>query len=540
MTWWDLALIEKTVTRQFVVSHLQPNDVENLDKAPGFGDGLTDGTYWEWIESKAKRIFLILVEIGLPDQIFGVVDHSWDDDDLPLSLNDVERLTATKDHKLNWRFWDRQFYYVLREIEEGVHMVYEDDEVVPIDIVDKKQATTLSQSRQVDRVVLPNRPNRSFCRWRLPAGSVPNGMSQVEFLREIRSTRKFRNEHIISYYASYTHLEFIYVLLTTTSEHGLKTVLTNTPASFKALSKQDQQTHILNWIHCLADALCYLHSKGRCHGNIKLSSVVFDTSYRALFADMTNSSFDALTTSSDKTAFNKESYDYAAPEQWFRPTSNNVFVGRSPSNSSTSAATGNYTFSISRGGGDHSTFQSPTPHLNAQAADIFSFGCIVLELISLLLKRTTKTFAAHRGAKHKLAGRGGAPSDTSFHKNIGQVESWMAGLAKDASKKDDHIFRGVAPMLQIVARMLSVSPQDRPTARTVEQQMYRVITIHCGIMEPHCVHQYEGSDIGLRNLKIKDHESSPILISTKQHSSGNRAFTGIFSSRKNRNSGYTE
>ncbi|KAJ8129898.1 hypothetical protein O1611_g3732 [Lasiodiplodia mahajangana] len=83
--WWDTSLIETTVTRQFVCSHLIPEEVERLDQPLGFGDGLTDGTYWEWIE-KAKRIFLILADLGIPDQIFGIIDDSWDDNDLPIAL----------------------------------------------------------------------------------------------------------------------------------------------------------------------------------------------------------------------------------------------------------------------------------------------------------------------------------------------------------------------------------------------------------------------------------------------------------------------
>ncbi|KAH8197810.1 hypothetical protein TruAng_008008 [Truncatella angustata] len=511
MAWWDNSRIETTVTRQFVISHLQRTNTENLDEALGFGDGLTDGTYWEWIETKAKRIFLILLDIGIPDQIFAAVDHSWDDDDLPFSLNDVERVTAQTDHKLNWKFWDRQFYYVLREVEGGAHVVYEDDEVVPIDIVDKRQsATAMNHNHYVDRVTLPNVPERAFCRRRFPTSNIPAGMSHEDFLKEIRSTKNICNEHIVSYFASYTHLGSVYVLLTYPGEYNLKAIVSNIPASFKALPKRERQIHILNWIHCLADSLCYLHGRNRSHGNIRPSSIALDSLHRILLADMASLSFENLDSVSEKAAFNKESYDYAAPEQWFRPASNLSLYGRTSLISTTSA------FSVNRGEVDQSNIIHTTPHLDPQAADIFSLGCVILELIGLLLKRPSKSFAAHRGAKHKLAGRGGAPLDTSFHKNLGQVESWMTNLVQEANKKDELIFRGVAPILQVVARMLSVAPQDRPTARVVEQQLYRALTSH-GIGEPHCVHQYEGFDLGFHDLRIRD-DGVPISISTRRHS----------------------
>src|SRR6187402_384162 len=130
--WWDEERIDATVNRQFVVSKLRPDEQLRLDLPLGFGDGLTDDTYMEWIELKAKRIFLILVDIGVPDQIFGVIDDSWDDDDLPVALDQVERLalTAEKDEKVEKKFYLRQFIYLLRNIQKGEHEYYDDEEVV--------------------------------------------------------------------------------------------------------------------------------------------------------------------------------------------------------------------------------------------------------------------------------------------------------------------------------------------------------------------------------------------------------------------------
>ncbi|ETS79109.1 hypothetical protein PFICI_08962 [Pestalotiopsis fici W106-1] len=519
MVWWDTKLVAQTVTREFVASRLHSKNVDRLDQVLGFGNGLTDETYWEWIEAKSKRIFLILEDVGIPDQIFGAVDHSWEDDDVPIPLNDVDRVTGTKDQKTNWKFWDRQFYYVMREVEEGRHMTYGDDEIVPVDIVDRKQAATaLVHSHHIDKVVLSNKPNRVLGRLRIPISKISSGVSQEEFLKETRRTSYFHNEHIISYFASYTHLDSVCVLTTAWTEYSLKTALTNIPASLKTHLKHDPRVQVMNWIHCLADAICYLHSTGGSHGNIKPSSVGFDQDHKILLTDRSILSLEGIPASTDRTAFNKESYDYAAPEQWFRPTNcnnlyNNINKSVQTSSSASSSSSGSYAISINKGGPGYGTAQQhQLPQLDPQAADIFSMGCIMLELMGFLFsKRTSKSFAAHRGDKHRHAGRGGAPLDASFHKNLGQVESWMVALAKDAGKKkDDAVLRGVAPVLQMVARMLSVTPQDRPSAYAVERHIYQVLTEHCGIAEPHCVHQYEDTaafiDLpvtsGLESLRI--------------------------------------
>ncbi|KAK7751010.1 hypothetical protein SLS62_006995 [Diatrype stigma] len=517
--WWDTPRIEATVTRQFVCSHLYAEEVGALDRPLAFGGGLTDGTYWEWIDEKAKRLFLILVDLGCPNQIFGLIDDSWEDDDLPIAIDQIGRLpwTGTRDERFDRKFYTHQYQYLVRYLEPGSNIVYQEDDIIPLDVVDRRPG--LTSNNAVDRVELPNRPGEIFSRRRIPLGTGPGLFSYEEFLYEVNLTKNIQNDHLVSYYGSYTHHGFGYVLFTPASDFNLKSLLVTLPAPVKSLDKQVRRNLVMNWIHCLCDTLCYIHSRGNSHGNIKPSSILFNSKNNVFYTDLTRLSGESLALASDKSAFDKESYDYAAPEQWYRPTTTSASSHRanllSPTLSSPTLPPESARFSISRGhGGEgntsprtphtpytpHAPHSPPTttttPHLDAQAADVFSLGCVILELLSFQLKRATKSFAAHRAAKHKTPGRGGAVPDSSFHKNVGQVESWMAGLAKDAAKKRDGsgadraVFRGVAPTLQVVARMLSVAPADRPTAREVERHMYRVLTEYCGIREPHCVHQY--------------------------------------------------
>ncbi|KAI1780963.1 kinase-like domain-containing protein [Hypoxylon cercidicola] len=528
--WWDPSRIEATVTRQFVCLHLLPEEIKRLDLPLAFGDGLTDGTYWEWIDEKAKRIFLILVDLGVPDQIFGLIDDSWDDNDLPIPPDQIERLslTPTRDEKLDKRFYFRQFHYLLKFIEKGAHVVYEEPEVVPIN-VDKRPGLALNSA--VDRVELPNIPGEVFSRRRIPIGTGPGMLTCKDFLTETEKTNYVECDHLVSYFGSYYHNGQGYVLFTLPSDYSLKSLLVNMPSPLKSLAKQDRRQLFMNWIHCLVDTLSFLHSRGLSHGNIRPSTVLFNNYNHVFYSDITRLSAEAIASSADKAAFDKETYDYAAPEQWYRPSTNHSSLHRKSAliaTSSASTSSDNSTFSISRGSSEGGTpasmLHTPTPSLNPQAVDIFSLGCVILELLSLLMKRQTRAFASHRAAKHKQAGRGGAVLDSSFHKNIGQVESWMAGLAKDASKKDDQVFRGVAPMLQVVARMLSVLPHERPTAQEVGRSTYKILTENCQIMEPHCVHQYGGWDFGLGNLHIS-RGGEGFNIATRRHSGSTRPST---------------
>jgi serine/threonine protein kinase len=479
--WWDDDTIERTVTKEFVCSRLVPKEIERLNQPLGFGDGLTDCTYWDWIDEKAKKIFLVLVDLGLPDQIFGLIDDSLDDDDLPVALDQVERLelTPSKDEKTERKFYHRQFHYLLRPLQKGGHIDYDDDEVVPLDVVDKKHAA----GQHIDKVTLPNEPGTVLCRCRIPLG--PGHLSWGEFISEIDGIKHLQDEHLLSYWTSYTHQGYGYILFTPAPEYTLKSLLTTTPSCLKNLDKKGRRQLVMDWIHCLVDTVCFLHNRGLTHGNIRPSTVMFSDSNLIFFSGFTRFHTSILSGVTDNTSFDKEAYDHAAPEKLFKPVSSSpTSLPQRPAEPSTTPPN------------NHAS--NPTP----QAADIFSLGCVILELLSFLFKKHGRPFAAHRAAKHKSAGRGGAVPDSSFHKNLGQVESWMTQLAKEASKKDDAVFKGVAPMLYVVEEMLAFYPAERPSADEVRARMRKVFVEACGISELHCGLVDGGMGIGMGDLTL--------------------------------------
>ncbi|KAH8596865.1 kinase-like domain-containing protein [Bisporella sp. PMI_857] len=480
--WWDDDRIEGTVTRQYVINQLRPDEADRLDEPLRFGHGLTDDTYWEWIELKAKRIFLILVELGVPDQIFGVIDDSWDDDDLPIPMDQVERLALTyeKDEKLEKKFFQKQFNYLLRHIQKGEQIAYDDEEIVPLELVDKRPVNAvpgLAPASDSDRVHLPGKPDDIFLRRKIPLGMTPGKMPPEEYLSGIGIMRAVEHTHLTSLWASYVYENCGYLLLTPVNDTTLKSVLTITPQSIKILAKQDRRILLLNWIHCLAEALAFLHKQGLAHKNIKPSTVMLNSDNHIFLGDL------GLFQTGVKEGFDKANYDYAAPEDVPRPvTSAPGMTSSRASNSGDSASV-----RTSPTGPPQSPV-SPRLRTNGlarrndpQKSDIFSLGTIFLEILTFLLKRSSKNFANHRSAKNKTPGRGGGLPDASFHKNQAQVESWMDMLAKDASKKEDKIYRGVSHIVSLVGQMINPIPSERPTAAYVQERIYTVLNDYCGI-----------------------------------------------------------
>ncbi|KAF4635594.1 hypothetical protein G7Y89_g2504 [Cudoniella acicularis] len=507
--WWDEERIEATVTRQFVESNLRPDERLRLDEPLGFGDGLTDDSYMEWIDSKAKRIFLILVDLGVPDQIFGVIDDSWDDEDLPIPFDQVERLRLTyeRDERLEKHFFQRQFIYLLRTIQKGEQLYYDEEEVVPLELAEKRPVGAVAGLTQsnIDKVHLPGRPDDVFLRRRIPLGISPGCMPKEEFLSGVEAMKAIEHDHLTSLWASYIHQDYGYLLLTPANDSSLKSFLTVTPQSFKILPKQDRRIMLLNWLHCLADALSFLHNQNLSHGNIRPSTVMLSDDNHIFLGDC--GIFPASSLTGEKQRFDKETYDYSAPEKAPRPPAPAPIYlpnarptvratarrATGPSHTSLYSTTTSHTNSASFDGASihtsstGSNSSSAPSRLNSgskndpQKADVFSLGTIFLEILTFLLKRASRNFASHRSCKNKTPGRGGGLPDSSFHKNLGQVDSWMKLLAKDATKKEDKIFRGISPILAIVLEMLSSHPENRPTAGEVQKRLYNILSENSGL-----------------------------------------------------------
>lgn len=548
--WWTPQRIDATVTRQFVEKHLVPTEIARLDLPVAFGDeDLTERTYWESIQANAKRMFLVLVDIGVPDQIFPIVDDGWDDAELPLALGNVDRLqlTAVRDDRIDRKFYQRQFQYLVKTIDQGEHRNYGDADLIPLDVVDKGPPLT-SKGHHVDKVKLPNAPGMTFSRRKYNLGHGSGATTRQEFLDMVNAIKHIQNDHMVSYWGSYTYHSSGYILLTPIGDNSLKSFLSNTPSSFKSMPKKNRRELVVNWILCLVDTLCFLHSRNRAHCYIKPSAILLTNQNHIFFVDPTRLSVDSSSSQADKLAFDREWYDYAAPEQWFRPTG----PGSPPTRQAVLAS---LSMPTDKTGPEMAAAQITTA---AQQADVFSLGCIILELLSYLLKRSGNKFAAYRSAKHKQAGRGGAVLDSSFHKNLGQVESWMSGLAKDAAKKASdqdgaNVFRGFTPILHVVAEMLAASPFERPPAIEVQQRLHRVLHENCGIDELGCDHEFAVDlqyNMGRMSLQDSIQYSQPIPIQTQyqyfQNQPGGLGFESpespppLLHRRTNSSSGYSQ
>jgi serine/threonine protein kinase len=533
--WWTEERINEKVNHEYVTSRLQPKERERLTQPVGFGD-LSDDTYIEWILEKARRLFLILVEIGEADRIFAVVDRSWDDDDLPLEMDDIEQLSLSnrRDNHANARFYHTQFTFLLRELREGIHIDYAPNEEIPVENV---MSLPVAVSLQAwSRMHLPKKPKDIFVRRRFALGDAetPDAFEQ-DFMMDVESARMVEHEHFAPIWASYTAKGVGYIVTNFVGHHTLRTFIDHrNPTQYQKLPKPDRRWLVLNWMHCLADAIATLHQNGFCHSAIRPSNVLVDEQNAIAFSDIGS----LETFQKDKKPDAMDAYIYSAPEannsagpfdpngpapSPVVPSTRHASI-MSKSSSGSSSSSGSQRQKLTKAPTtDFSGFnfgfkkskQKPVPKKRSrvhesETADIFSLGCVFLEIITFMLKKKPHDFVKHRTSKQRTnTGGKNSRTDSSYHVNLDKVETWINLLEKASFEHDDDAFRAVPHILQIIRSMLSRAPTVRPAARDVRDKIFDILFNYTSIPDIHCgAHKH---DVGVATSSYSGSDRASLM-----------------------------
>ena len=309
--WWSTERISTTVNAAYIERELGSKKlVEKVHGVLGFGDGLTDDTYLDWILERSPRFFLILNEIGVPDKIFETIDKSFADDDLPLSQDALWELNlfGSKSETLDKKFHREQYNFLIQELEPGGHVDYGDWAVVPVEPLIKRPGI----SKANDKVYVHG---NLYTRKKI-AVYDDDIIDEVQFLMHLKSLSTLRHPHLVSIWSTYSQENFIYVLLTPATEISLKSFLDEQPKAFKSLDKAQRREIFLTWTHCLAAALAYLHERGFTHQTIRPGTITVDHNNKIYLGDY--SALKDLDTEESPNSYNGELYDHAAPENWLR------------------------------------------------------------------------------------------------------------------------------------------------------------------------------------------------------------------------------
>ncbi|MCJ1385541.1 hypothetical protein MMC17_008664 [Xylographa soralifera] len=571
--WWTNDKVGAVVNGEYILEKLGLKHHAKLHMPIAFGQGLTNDTYLDWIISYCKRLFLILDDIGCPENIFKIIDKSLDDSDLPIVEGEVCELDLNpgKSTALDKKFFRRQFHFIIQELGPGKHVDYGPDDIIPVKPT-KKSRGFLS-SDDVDKVCIAD---STYLRRRMDL-SGESGVDKVHFVMHFKTLQRLQHPHLLSVWATYTQGNYAYVLLGPTSDTTLKSFLEDPPKHFKGLSKPEKRNILIRWVHCLTDAVAYLHESGYAHQSIRPSNIFIDDQNKIFLGEY--AAIDAL--EEVEPAYKKEAYEYEPPEKWQRkpivqevaplrttlhgggrtnrrlkdpkqntykvpslvpsrprtesnstrllriatnttttlsappdqpisifnnefydpiepvtpsitptspiapasfftanspmPTTRNHSIGHTTASrtSTNTTITGIRTTVLNTF--SHDTIPDPYP------SDIFSLATIHLHLLTSVLylasssisrsRWSSESLRDHLGKLNVTAGRGGAPPDSSFHVNLGQVSTWLDKLEKEANSRSEATFFALSALIGVVRRGLAKSWEQRHKARDAEREI---------------------------------------------------------------------
>ena len=177
-----------------------------------------------------------------------------------------------------------------------------------------------------------------------------------------------------------------------------------------------------------------------CHRDLRLSNILVDGS-RFILADFGLSRFKAADEKS-VSLFDRVQGDYVAPEceESDRDTALQGLVGRS--------------------------------------SDIWSFGCLISELVTYMLRgpKGVKDFRERRRKRIQTINLTHYRFYADLQNHDPSVDVWLASLSREATVSCTQSGKATQGLIQLVRDMLELSPEKRPRSETIENRL-RTISI---------------------------------------------------------------
>ena len=239
-----------------------------------------------------------------------------------------------------------------------------------------------------------------------------NAQDYDAFKNEVRIMRSLRHRHIVQLLNSYVQPERFSLVLHPVADMDLAQYLRDTEElPLAGPSFLERSRVLMGGMSSLVAALKEIHSSWVSHGDIKPSNILIKGE-KFWLADFGASKMMSRNGNSNRKNV-LVSPKYAAPE----------------------------------------TTKSRTQD---EISDVFSLGCVFLEIATLCLSRTLSEFAGFRTAL----------GDNSFHKTLGKTNEWIDMLNEEQERTKCSDIAHSIPF-DMIRKMLRGNPEDRPTSHEV-------------------------------------------------------------------------
>lgn len=382
---------------------------------------------WAWRNPRSAMLFLWICNdfAAWP----GLVVKGISDAQLPFQIAQLDGIVSKPSLALQvqWRVM------VVEMSRDGKHFTLSPNSCAPFEQLETLRLESNGQSR-LDRVRWIDSTNaRGVGDVVVRKVITTRSESQAKaVIASIKAYTKFNLDNAAKILVSYSQAPSISII-TPLAEASLSDVL-------RSVAPAADPSVALSWIYQLALALSQLHTRlERHHGSIRPCKVLL-TNSRACF-----SVFGVPSTASQPVLGQlNERYIYAAPEQ------------------------------------------IPSSHGQAtRPADVFSLGCVLIDIVTIALGIPSHQFEVHRSAVRASAGgrpvlpenpedtQSGFPSrsDPSFHANLDRVRSWLQILLRHVSTNGGPVSgletRGFMKLIEVLEKMVAREPSRRPVMQKV-------------------------------------------------------------------------
>jgi hypothetical protein len=360
--------------------------------------------------SKIPRTYSTLRMVNQLELIDAFITQGLSDTSFPFTLQTLPEELRSPSKRLE--FLEAQKLVLTKSLdlerEAGKHHHFLDQADIPFS---KLAELGKGGYGYVDRVI-STISHKEYARKLIPRGRTFKKDKKVlqDFENELATLKRLRHHHIISLIGSYTDPKFVGIIMSPVADCNLKEFLEAAPLSLETTSI------LQTFFGCLAAVLCYLHDNRIRHKDIKPQNVLVHRN-RVLLTDFGHSLDWSERQHSTTSGITIRTPKYCAPE----------VANFCPRNSS---------------------------------SDIWSLGCVFLEIWTVLNAETVSTLDNHLCQNGSFS--------TCYYLNSVAVDSWCCMVTARSNTT-----RVNTPRLWIY-KMMQENPQDRWTARMLYDQIQEV------------------------------------------------------------------
>ncbi|KAF2188762.1 kinase-like protein [Zopfia rhizophila CBS 207.26] len=269
---------------------------------------------------------------------------------------------------------------------------------------------------QVDQVFCTLGGAQSYARKQFSRNimSVDDASTAAIFINEVENMKQIVHRHCVKLVASYTDPYVFAFIMLPVAESNLADYFKD------AVESSNKRTFLPQFLGCLSRALWHIHYQQLRHRDIKPENILVSQN-RVLFTDFDSSYSWAHTMHSTTIRVPPRTWKYASPE-------------------------------VARSGRE-------TPQIKS-SSDIWSLGCVFLEIITVWKGRTVKELEDYL-------------KRSDYYDNPEGIRQWIEELQRIDTQ------HSVTVALEWIQGMLQVDPKERPTAHKLVEMTSDFCCVEC-------------------------------------------------------------